>query len=110
MWPEDLRLILEAAERITARVGSLGFREFKRNHDLAVEVAREFEVIGAAVKRIPAERRRSAGTIPWGEMAAFRERMLHEMKHELMWRVIKDVLPHVIGEIRHLLPEAPDPS
>ena len=58
---------------------------------------RNFEVIGEAAKRIPKEYRRKHDTIPWRELAGFRDILIHQYEgvniFEVWHAIEKDIEP-----------------
>lgn len=57
---------------------------------------RRLEIIGEAVKRIPAETRQLVKDIPWKQIAGLRDILIHEyfgVDLKLVWKVIAKDLP-----------------
>src|SRR4030042_1705494 len=62
-------------------------------------VSRRFEIIGEASRRISEETRISHSELPWGEMIAMRNVMIHEYDDVdlvIVWETVKNNLPSLI--------------
>ncbi|MHB1342811.1 MAG: HepT-like ribonuclease domain-containing protein [Thermoleophilia bacterium] len=101
-----LAQILEAAERIAqyTREGKDAFLADKRTQDA---VARNFQVIGEASKRVSAEYRKDHPQVPRRGLAGFRDVLIHQYDsidvHE-MWWVVELELPPLVTSLASLLP------
>lgn len=64
------------------------------------------EVIGEAAKNVPDPIKRKSPDIPWHEMAALRDRIIHgyfRIDYTVVWNVIKEDLPDAEPKISALL-------
>ena len=98
--------ILERASRIEAYVrdGHAAFMDEPKTQDA---VMRNFEVIGEAAKRVPAEYRAEHPSIPWQLMAGFRDVLIHGdegVDLGRVWTTATRDLPAVRDEIAAILP------
>ena len=101
-----LAQIFECIERIEEFTAA-GQAEFLSNRMMQDAVIRNFQVIGEAAKRLTPEFRDQHATIPWKQMAAFRDVLTHDYVNvDLMqvWGVIERELPPVKNAIADLLP------
>ena len=101
-----LAQIFECIERIEEFTAA-GQAEFLGNRMMQDAVIRNFQVIGEAAKRLTPEFRDQHATIPWKQMAAFRDVLTHDYVNvDLMqvWGVIERELPPVKNAIADLLP------
>ncbi len=101
-----LAQILEAADRIAAYTegGKAAFLTDQRTQDA---VARNFQIIGEAAKRVTPAYREAHAEIPWRGLAGFRDVLVHEYETidlDEMWRVIDDELSPLVASVRSLLP------
>jgi uncharacterized protein with HEPN domain len=75
------------------REGEAAFLTDGRTQDA---VARNFEIIGEAVKNLPPEVRSHAPDIPWRDAAGFRDVLIHayhEVDIDRMWDSVTEALP-----------------
>ena len=73
--PKD---ILEAVERIQRYVGAMSESEFLQNTEKQDAVIRNLEIIGEAVRNIPAEFRHRHSQVQWAPIAGMRDRLIHQ--------------------------------
>lgn len=73
-------------------------------------VARQLEIIGEAVYRLPQSFKKAYPHVPWREVAALRHIIVHdywELDYERLWSIVRDHLPAFKTEIRELLDSLP---
>lgn len=101
-----LRDILEAMEAIERFVEGVDFNGFKSDDMRVSAVIRKFEIIGEAAKNVPENIKQKYSSIPWKDMAAMRDKLIHfyfGIKYEIVWNTIKDVIPQIRPLIREVL-------
>ena len=67
---------------------------------------RELEIIGEAANSIPATFRKKYPEIPWKQMIAMRNRLIHayfDVDHDIVWITTNDYLPVLIQRLELLL-------
>lgn len=100
--------IFQAMESIEKFVEGMEFEDFKRDDKTSSAVIRKFEIIGEATKNLPDTIKEKYTIVPWKEMAGMRDKLIHfyfGIKHDLVWRTIKDVIPQVKPLMRKILEE-----
>lgn len=98
--------ILECLGRIQEFTGN-GKAAFLSERIIQDAVARNFEIMGEAAKRVPSEYRESRPEIPWRMMAAFRDVLIHDYEGidlNRVWDVIEMELPPLKTAISAILP------
>ena len=98
--------ILEAAKRIEKYTKGLTLAKVKRNELTIDGVVRNLEIIGEAVKNIPANIKDKHPDIEWKKMAGLRDILAHEyfgIDLEILWDIIENKLPELKKEISRLL-------
>lgn len=91
-----IRDILEAIDKIEQYTKNITLSEFKKNTLVTDAVIRNFEIIGEASVHIPEEFRHLHPDVPWKQMAAMRNLLIHEyfgVNDELVWQTIQVRLP-----------------
>lgn len=69
-------------------------------------VVRNFEIIGEAVKKLPAKLKSKTDAIPWNKIAGIRDRLIHQyfgVNFEILWTIIKEELTDLKRNINGLL-------
>lgn len=85
--------IVESAELAIAYLGEATLVQFIDNRQLQDAVIRRLEIIGEAVKQLPASVRHAHVDIPWRRIAGLRDKVIHDhmgVDHELVWRVVRN--------------------
>ena len=88
-------------------IPTLGRREeFADNIEKQDAVARRLEIIGESVKRLPEDLREQHPDVPWREIAAARDVLVHEyfrIDVDLAWEMVKQDVPELAVRIRSIL-------
>ncbi len=98
--------ILEYMERAEAHVKGMSFAQFSTDLKSCDATIRCIEVIGEATKRIPEEIREKNPSIPWRDMAAMRDRIIHgyfTVELESVWIAIKEEIPKLKPLLKQIL-------
>jgi uncharacterized protein with HEPN domain len=98
--------ILECIQRIESYVAT-GDESFLSQPLIQDAVIRNFEVIGEAAKRIPDSYRTANPSIPWRNLSAFRDVLIHQYEGVSLlkvWEIIERDLPGLKAAIQSLLP------
>lgn len=101
-----LAQILERIDRIKEYTAD-GMEAFFADARTQDAVIRNFEVIGEAAKRIPDDYRQDHPSIPWRELAGFRDVLIHQYEGVSVaeiWRVVEKNLEPLRKSIKAMLP------
>jgi uncharacterized protein with HEPN domain len=69
---------------------------------------RFIEIIGEAASRISAQRQARMSEIPWADIVAMRNRLIHgyaQIDYDVVWRTIQDDLPKLVALLERELAE-----
>ncbi len=97
--PAYLWDILEAARTAAEFVEPLTFNDYLKDRKLQLAIERLLEIIGEASKRISPDFQEKSREIPWRQMAAQRNVIIHEygeIKKERIWTVATENIPQLI--------------
>jgi uncharacterized protein with HEPN domain len=103
---EFLLDILEAAKLAVSYVGENSKENFLKDIQCQDAVVRRFEIIGEASRRISDDTRASHPELPWGEMIAMRNVMIHEyddVDFTVVWETVKNNLPSLLESLERIL-------
>ena len=87
--------ILDSIEKIEEYTRGVNFKKFDSNTELQDAVVRRLEIIGEAVKNLPAETKSKHPEIPWKQISGMRDVLIHEyagVSLKRVWKVITDDL------------------
>lgn len=96
---ESIQLIEEYSRDISAD-------EFQSNRFIQDAIIRRLEIIGEAVKNLPATFKHNHSEIPWKQMAGMRDILIHEyfdIDLSLTWTVVYRELPAVKQKLQEIL-------
>jgi uncharacterized protein with HEPN domain len=110
--PRDWRLriedIVEAATRAQRYVADMELETFVTDDRTLDAVSRCFGIIGEAATHVPKDVVAAHPEIPWAEMRAMRNIVVHEyfgVTSETLWKTAREDLPTIIQPLRNLLSE-----
>lgn len=101
-----LRQILKYAQE------AVDFSQGKTRHDLDQDrllnlaVTRLLEMLGEAANRVPEEIRMKYPDLPWMQMIAARNRLIHgydSVDFDILWAIIQNDLPTLIIRLKEIL-------
>jgi uncharacterized protein with HEPN domain len=114
--PRDSRVYLEdilgAIGKIKRYTEGLSKQAFAGDEKTLDAVVRNLEVIGEAVKRLPAELRAREPGIDWAKIGGLRDVLIHQyfgIDVDILWDIIKNKLPALEVSVSALLREPDRP-
>jgi uncharacterized protein with HEPN domain len=108
LYQDYLTDMLENAEKALDFVSGMDYDELFEDEKTSYAVIRALEIIGEAAKMIPENVRELNPEIPWREVTAMRNKLMHEYfgaNMKVVWRTIQDDLPNIIPILRKMLKE-----
>jgi uncharacterized protein with HEPN domain len=100
--------IYDAICRIESYVNGVDKPVFLANDMMQDAVVRQLEIIGEAARNISEEMQEEHPELPWFEMRAIRNKIVHdylEINTEIIWDTVKNDLPALRPQIAKLLGE-----
>jgi uncharacterized protein with HEPN domain len=98
--------ILTAAARIASYVEGHDRASFGNDPKTVDAVVRNLEIIGEAVKQIPAGVREQAPAVPWTKIAGLRDILIHAyfgIDLDIVWDVVTTRVPELARSVKPLL-------
>lgn len=105
---DRLRHMLEAAQKAMALVEGLTLDDLKADEVRALAVTHLLEILGEAAKGVSQQTQAAKPELPWSQMAATRDRLIHgyfAVDLDIIWQIVQDDLPPVVEGLRDLLAE-----
>jgi uncharacterized protein with HEPN domain len=107
--PADrLRDAVDACERIACYIEGLDFHGFQVDSKTSDAVIRQFEIIGEAVKALPNDLTDREPSVPWQQIAGFRDVLAHSyfaVDDSIVWDAAANKAPQFLAACRRLLGE-----
>lgn len=110
MSERDVHLLLEdildAAAKILDYTSGMDYNQFIVDNKTIDATVRNFEIIGEAANRVPADYKKLYPQIEWRKIIGLRNRVIHEyfgIDYETIWNIKEDFLPNLIDWVQTLL-------
>jgi uncharacterized protein with HEPN domain len=97
--------ILDAIDRIASYVEAMTYEGFLADRKTQDAVARNIEIIGEAARGLPEQFRQQHADVPWSELIAMRNIIVHRyfgILPDVVWDVIQNELPILRAQIADL--------
>lgn len=101
-----LRHMLDAAEDALSFAVGTEREDLDKDRMLALALVRSIEIIGEAGARVSAEGRAEAPQIPWVEIVAMRNRLIHayfDVDLDIVWETVQNDLPPLVATLKSIL-------
>jgi uncharacterized protein with HEPN domain len=88
-----LKDIVDNLVKVESFVEGMDFEEFLEDEKTRYSVICALEIVGEAVKKVPAAIRRRNPGVPWKDMAGMRDRLIHGyfgVDNEILWKTAKE--------------------
>lgn len=110
-WKLRIQDILESVAAVAGYVANMTFEEFVGDQRTIDAVVRRFTIIGEAANHVPEEICRRNPRLPWVDMRAMRNFVVHEyfgVSEEALWDTIHEDLPGIVKPLQELLDREAD--
>ena len=97
--------IIDAVEKAQEFVEGMDLAGFLADPKTLFAVANAISIIGEATKYVPPGIRQQYAQIPWQDMAAMRNILVHEyfrITWDTVWRTVEDDFPGLLAELRQI--------
>jgi uncharacterized protein with HEPN domain len=101
-----LRHILDETGYLIKRSAGLSKEEFLQDETLKRAFVRSIEVIGEAVKKVPADFKDKYPLLEWRAIAGMRDKLIHDyfgVDYDIVWDVVTNKVPELNQEIKQIL-------
>jgi uncharacterized protein with HEPN domain len=104
-WRFYLDDMIDFAEKVLAYSAGLDQKAFIANGLNFDATVRNLELLGEAATHIPIEQRDARPSIPWRQIIATRNRLIHGylgIDNDTLWSIVRDDIPGLLSELRQL--------
>ena len=114
MKRDDSTLLLDmllAARDAVAFAKGRSRDDLERDRQLALSLAKAVEIVGEAASRVGKETRDAHPELPWTQIVAMRNRLVHgyfAIRLDVLWQTVQDDLPALIALLEPLVPPQED--
>jgi uncharacterized protein with HEPN domain len=101
-----LRHMRDAAREAVAFVAGRTRADLDTDRMLVLAVVKSIEIIGEAASRVSSAGRGEAANIPWQQIVAMRNRLIHgyfDINLDIVWSTVRSELPPLIEELDTIL-------
>lgn len=101
-----LRHMLDAAEKAVDLTAGVSTGDFLANEEKQLAVVRLLEIIGEAANRVSDPLKERHPEIPWSQITATRNRLIHgyfDIDLNVVWRIVSEDLPALVAQLRAIL-------
>lgn len=96
----------DAARRLQAICVGRTCDDLVADWQATAALERYFEIVGEAVKRLPADLRERHPSVPWKEIAGTRDHLSHgydNVDHRVLWEAVQHDVPELLVAIERML-------
>ncbi len=101
-----LRHMLDAAEKIVGFTESLSVSAFLANEEKQLAIVRLLEIAGEAANGLSNELKEEHTEIPWSQITATRNRLIHgyfDVDLNVVWQIVREDVPVLVTQLRAIL-------
>lgn len=101
-----LRQILTHAREAVAISEGKSRADLDQDRLLNLSLTRLLEIIGEAANRVPEDTQSQYPELPWMQMIAARNRLIHgydNIDFDILWAIVQDDLPVLIKQLENIL-------
>jgi uncharacterized protein with HEPN domain len=104
-WRFYLNDILQFSQRILEYTNSYTQEKFEQDRRTYDATLRNIELIGEAATHIPIEIRDQNKNIPWRQLIATRNRIIHDylgLDNDVLWSIIQTDIPQLLTDLQKI--------
>jgi len=105
-WRFRIQDLLDAIESIRAYTEGMDFAAFQNDRKTVDAVVRNLTIIGEAAARVPEKAVCAYPDVPWAEMRAMRNLVVHEyfgVSDRILWDTVRANLPSLVAPLLTIL-------
>ena len=98
--------MLDAAREALSFTADKTRSDLDTNRMLVLSLVKSIEIVGEAASKVSVESRAEITTIPWSDIVAMRNRLIHayfEINLDIVWQTVTNELPSLVAELEKAL-------
>jgi uncharacterized protein with HEPN domain len=102
----SFRQMLDHAREAIALLGSATPADLDSNRVLALALVQLAQIVGEAASRVSEERRTQHPQIPWAQIVALRNRLIHgydTVDLDILWQIVKNDMPLLVRQLETIV-------
>ena len=105
-WRFYVADMIEFGEKVLSYTHGRSKAEFVADSLTYDATLRNLELIGEAATHVPSDVRKAHSAIPWREIIALRNRLIHVylgVDEDVLWDIIRTDIPKLLSELQNLM-------
>lgn len=101
-----MRHMLDAAREAVSFIAGKNRQDLDANRMLTLSLVKDVEILGEAASKVSEEGKRVSPDIPWRDIIAMRNRLIHgyfDVDLNIVWHTVTDELPPIIQQLEKSL-------
>jgi uncharacterized protein with HEPN domain len=101
-----LRHMVDAANEALSFTAGKSKSELRTDRALTLALIKSIEIVGEAASKVSRELRSQSEVIPWADIVAMRNRLIHsyfDVNLDIVWETVTEELPPLLKELQKLL-------
>jgi len=98
--------VLRAAEKISLYLKGCSVQDFVKDPEKVDAVARNLEIIGEAVTKLPDAFKKEHPEIEWSQITGLRNRIVHEyfgISENIVWHIVNEELTPLVQQLKPIM-------
>ena len=98
--------VLRAAEKISLYLKGCSVQDFVKDPEKVDAVARNLEIIGEAVTKLPDGFKKEHPEIEWSQITGLRNRIVHEyfgISEDIVWHIVNKELTPLVQQLKPIM-------
>jgi len=101
-----LRHMLDSAREAQGFLSNRVRDDLNRDRMLLLSLVKSIEILGEAASRVSTEARAECPNLPWTDIVAMRNRLIHayfDINRDIVWHTVTEELPPLIAELEKII-------
>jgi uncharacterized protein with HEPN domain len=101
-----LRHMLDSARDAQGFLSNRVRDDLNRDRMLLLSLVKSIEILGEAASRVSPEARAECPNVPWTDIVAMRNRLIHayfDINRDIVWHTVTEELPPLITELEKII-------